>query len=73
MKATIYLDDFTEENGATAAVKRSQLEADYPWDTEKFMERKVQGVGESEQGVEVEGEDQFHNKFRIDCGKWAYV
>ena len=45
-QATIYLDDFTEENGATAAVEGTQLEAIYPWDSEEFMKRKVQGVGE---------------------------
>lgn len=45
MQATVLLDDFTPDNGGTAVVPGSQVEAVYPWDMEQFKRKMIQPRG----------------------------
>lgn len=46
-QATILLDDFTTDNGATALRPRTQLIADYPQDSKEFFKHYEQAVGKA--------------------------
>lgn len=45
LQATIMLDNFTIENGATAVIPGSQRIAEYPWDAEEFARNQEQVLG----------------------------
>ena len=46
-QATILLNDFTAENGATGVRPGTQLKAEWPHDTEEFYRHVEQGVGKA--------------------------
>jgi len=47
LQATIMLDDFTAENGATAVRPGTQVKSEYPWDSEDFHRHMVQAEGKA--------------------------
>lgn len=46
-QATIFLDDFTQENGATAVRPGTQRFAEYPSDSSEFFKHAVRGIGKA--------------------------
>lgn len=46
-QATILLDDFTSENGATALRSGTQISAEYPQDSKEFFKHYEQALGKS--------------------------